>query len=189
MICGSSSPGTAIIRSCAFAGKAAKSCAANKTICGRSIGRSVISSIGKARSSSSMWMAELESFEDEEIRQVALLRNDDAAFARAFPDARGHLHKVEDARAELNRLSRQLEETRHRTSLWRTLVAMLPHKGMFVFALLIALSRCCAHMPASTRAFIAKPCFRSMRFGSCSAVRSSSGHLGRCFSCRRSSRS
>ena len=86
-----------------------------------------------------------ESFEDEEIRQVALLRNDDAAFARAFPDARGHLHKVEDARAELNRLSRQLEETRHRTSLWRTLVAMLPHKGMFVFAVLIALSLLCSY--------------------------------------------
>ncbi len=40
-----------------------------------------------------------ESFEDEEIRQVALLRNDDLSFARAFPDARGQLHEASDAPA------------------------------------------------------------------------------------------
>ena len=90
-----------------------------------------------------------ESFEDEEIRQVALLRNDDLAFARAFPDARGQLHEVSDARAELARLSRRMEETRRRPHVWRTLAALFPRKTLALFVLVIALSLAFQHVGVS----------------------------------------
>lgn len=90
-----------------------------------------------------------ESFEDEEIRQVALLRNDDLSFARAFPDARGQLHEVSDARAELARLSRRMEETHRRPHVWRTLAALFPRKTLALFVLVIALSLAFQHTGVS----------------------------------------
>lgn len=79
------------------------------------------------------------SYEDGLIQQIAFQDHIDAAFEHVFPKVQEKLRKVDDEQKEKARLAKQMEETRHKGSLWRERLAMLPR---YAFLLLLFVFIC-----------------------------------------------